>query len=269
MNITQLQVKPFASYAKNVEEIPALIQRYLDAKDNTVGKHFKLIKDGSSKDTGHGMDYSDRLRIFHKSQDEPVYNTGYILYRPGAPFSTDHYELCINQVKLLDENSKRVMYGYRNGTGQVYVKECDTKGNQKSVVSFDLGARESELKKQVEPTDEKTFESWVSRDADIGDDRCVHSDSYFENENLCVVVARHCNRSVDATHDWCQVFVWKKGKGVAKSKRIYTHARASYTKFSTNYLRGKVSVNDKEEILYEGTSEFGDAKICESFILES
>lgn len=267
MEATVITVKPFSAFVPKVPDIPEFIQNYLSAKSVAEGKFFRLEEGGKSEDTGDGMSYFSRLCIFYKENTRPIFDTGYLLYRPGYAFSTDHWELSINQVKLLSETQDEVVYGYRNGIGQAFVKKCSQTGNLSSVEIFDLFAREKALENQKEPLDSKSFTSWVGRNLrDIGGSGW-HYDLYHDDDVRCVVVARHCSRSVDATHDNYQVFVWVKGKGVAISQMKRTGARDSSYKYDTNYLKGKVTL-DNSNILYDARSEFGDITVNEIFSIE-
>lgn len=265
MEATILTPKSFLEFVSNIPSIPEIIQSYISAEGITEGKHFKFEKGGKSENTGDGMSYYDRLCIFYQGNTQAIYDSGFLLYRPGYAFSTDRYDLCINNVKLIQEDSETAVYGYQNGTGQAFVKKCDKNGRVTSISSFDLGAREKAIKSQEEPQDDKSFESWAGRNLPNIGGSSWHYDIYHKSEIQCVVVARHCSRSVDATHDAFKVFVWKKGKGVAISELYYTNAKTSYSKFSTNYLRGQVTIDDSGNIIYNARSEFGDIAVEKIF----
>jgi len=261
-----LIIFPFSKYAEKAEEIPTEIQKYINSESKTDGLYFKFVKGGKSEDTGHGMSYYDQLQIFIAGQEKPIYDTGLILYRDGRPFTTDRWDLCIDNIKIIDESPQKVVYGYSNGTGQMYIAQCTNEGVNSRLMSFDMKKREATLKNQLEPTNEKSFRDWVYRH--IGES-LMHADVYHDSPNLCVVIARHCSRSVDATHDWYQIFVWKKGEGIAKSDRVYTGARTSYSKYSTNYLRSNISIDSVGNIQFNARSEFGDVHFEETYFLES
>jgi len=265
METTTLTLNPFSAFVPAISPIPEMIQDYLSAESITEGKYFKFVKDGKSENTGDGMSYYDRLLIFYKEDSNPIYNSGYLLYRPGYAFSTDRYDLCIDGVKLLQETLESAIYGYKNGIGQAFVKKCDKRGVIAQLISFDLGAREKAVKNQEESQNDESFKSWAGRHLPNIGGSSWHYDIYHKSETQCVVVARHCSRSVDATHDAFRIFVWKKGEGVAVSEVYYTNARTSYSKFSTNYLRGQVSIADNGNIIYNARSEFGDFAVEKIF----
>jgi len=261
-----LVIFPFSKYSEVAQEIPVEIQKYIDAEVKTIGLHFKFVKGGKNVDTGHGMSYYDQLQIFATNKEDiPIYDTGFILYRNGMPFTTDRWDLCINNIKIIDECPEKVVYGYSNGTGQIYIAQCTSRGVNSRVMSFDMEKREAVLKNQLEPTNEKSFKDWVYRHIN---ESLMHTDVYHDDQNLCVAIARHCSRSVDATHDWYQIFAWKKSEGVAKSDRVYTGARTSYSKYSTNYLRSNISIDGIGNIQFTARSEFGDVNLKEEYSLK-
>ncbi len=259
-----LKLEPFSAFTTGVPEIPALVQEYLDAADILTGQNFRLVNDGKGENTGDGMSYYNRLRIFYKEESKPIFDSGFQLYRPGYAFSTDRWDLCINDVKLLREEGDTAVYGYQDGLGKVFVKRCHKNGTD-HLTSFDLAARRKAIANQDEPKDIKKFESWVGRQLPEIGGGGWHYGAYHDDDIQSVVIARHCNRSVDATHDAFKVFVWKKGEGVAVSELYYTHAKNSYYKFFTNYLKGQVSITDHGDIIYKAKSEFGDITVEKIF----
>lgn len=267
MEATILTLKSFSEFVKNVTSIPEIVQNYISAENHLEGKYFKFVKDGKNENTGDGMSYYDRLYILYQGS-KLIYDSGFLLYRPGYAFSTDRYDLCINNVKLLQEDLETAVYGYQNGTGQAFIKKCDKNGNVTLVCSFDLGAREKAIKSQEVPRDDEFFKSWAGRNLPNIGGSSWHYDIYHTSEVQCVVVARHCSRSVDATHDAFKVLIWRRGKGVAISDLYYTGAKTSYSKFSTNYLRGQVSVADNGNIIYSARSQFGDITVEKIFFVE-
>jgi hypothetical protein len=261
-----LKLKLFSSFAAAVPEIPALIQEYLDAEEKKEGQRFRLVEDGKSENTGDGMSYYNRLSIFYGDRQSPVFDSGFLLYRPGYAFSTDRPDLYIWAVKLIQEKDDSVVFGYRDGCGRVFINKCQLSSPVcYKLASFNIGERQRIIENQKEPTNVKEFESWAGRQLpDIGG-ASWHYDAYYEDDLQAVVIARHCSRSVDATHDAFKVFVWKKGQGVAVSRLYETGAKTTYSKFSTNYLRGKVTVDGGGNIVYKAMSEYGDFSVEEIF----
>jgi len=163
METTTLTLSPFSAFVPAIPAIPEMIQNYISAKSKTEGKYFKFVKDGKNEDTGDGMSYYDRLLIFYQGNPKPVYDSGFLLWRPGRAFSTDRYDLCINDVKILQEDFESAVYGYKNGIGQIFVKKCDRNGFMESVGTFNLGAYEKAIKNQEEPQNDESFNSWAGR----------------------------------------------------------------------------------------------------------
>ncbi|MEX2368881.1 MAG: hypothetical protein WD552_00595 [Candidatus Paceibacterota bacterium] len=264
--MTDLKVRPFSHYEKDAKEIPSIIEEYINASDEIEGSKFNLKNGGKSVDTGDGMSYYDRLMVSHSDKPDPIYDTGFQLWRPGQAFTTNKPWNSINGVKLLKEDNESVVFGYKDGTGKIFIKECDLAGNVSLVKKFDMSAHEEALESKKEPKNSEEFKyPWVGNNVPKIGGASWHYDIYHDDEDICVVVARHCSRSVDATHDYFQVFVWEKGQGVAVSEMYPTYGKASTTKFSTNYLGCKVTIGENGEIFLKGKSEFGDVKVEKTF----
>lgn len=259
-----LILRDFSDFAEETPVIPEKVKDYFNSNNGVVGKHFRLEKLEKSENTGDGMSYYDRLRI--STNEGVVYDTGYRLWRPGYAFSTDRYDRCINNVQLMSETEDILIFGYRDGEGLIFIYSCNRKGQINEVCKFDLEAYNKIIKNQEEPKDSKSFEYWVGRNLPEIGGASWHCDIKYNDEKECVVVARHCSRSVDASHDAFMIFVWKKGKGVGKSKLHYTGARDTYRKFSSNYLIVSINKADDGAFFFDAKSFLRDVEIKMKFI---
>ena len=263
-----LKLRNFSDFATAIPQVPVLVQEYLDAADIVTGSSFKLVKDGKSENTGDGMSYYDRLQVFCGDKTTPIFNSGFQLWRPGHAFSTNRPDMEINGVKLVREEGDAVIYGYKDGRNKVFIMRSRKDSSNECLISFSLEAYHKAIKSKDEPKGKSEFEAWVGRQLPEIGGSSWHYDVYHDDDVCSVVIARHCSRSVDASHDAFMVFVWKKGVGVAASSINYTGAKSTTSKFSTNYLRGKVTVADNGDIIYKATSERGDVSIDELFVIQ-
>lgn len=265
-NTVNLNVLPFSSLIKGkIPKIPKEVQTYINAPKLETGKYFTLVIGGKSRDTGEGMEYSSQLQVLYK--DKCIYDTGLMVYRHGRSMGMsipDNWDRYIVEVKILSESGDQVLFGYKSGTGVIRICVLNKKGSAELLYTFDLPTHEDKIKSQVIPQTDEEFKSWIFTYLQASR---MHVDIYHTDEKLCVVVNRYYNRDFDATHVAYQVVVWVKGSGVAISEKKSTRAKSTATKFSSNYLRCTVSLDEATDILFSGKSEYRDADISEQFHL--
>ncbi|MEM7819347.1 MAG: hypothetical protein QXD48_00780 [Candidatus Aenigmatarchaeota archaeon] len=264
---------------ENLSKMPDLVRKYYETIENKNynprGKIFSIEIKRESWDSGtDGMAYFNELIV--EKENKVVYRSGMMKYRGAYNWEIDDHDAHLFDPSILEEKSNEVVFGLRTGAGKIKIYRL--KGDKlENLYTFDIDGykkkkeRNELIEKILEDPDEWVkyikneqghhwyVDYWSMEDLKNKkeeDNKWRDDYQILDDGNLIIALAKHYDRDYDPIADYYNVYFWKKGVGIAKSKIYYTGL--SHPSFEKFYIIG---VGFLEPASYDKDKQIVIAKI--------